>query len=161
MSARKLLIGLVVVLGLALALPLAAPQVAFAQPAPAAKAAAADASAPEKSYILGPEDVVEVDVLGQSDFKARSKIAPDGTVQLPYLGNVKASDMTARQFGDHVADLLIKGGYFTKPIVSVDIVGFASRYVTVLGEVAKPGLVPVDRAYRLSELLARVDGVKD
>jgi polysaccharide export outer membrane protein len=50
------------------------------------------------------------------------------------------------------------GGIFAEPIVSVEIVSYASQYVTVLGAVTSPGLVPVDRAYRVSEILARVGG---
>lgn len=43
----------------------------------------------------------------------------------------------------------------------VEIVSFASRYVIVLGAVANPGLVPVNRSYRLSEIIARVGGIRD
>jgi len=44
--------------------------------------------------------------------------------------------------------------------VNVEVVGYASRYVTVLGNVGSPGLVPINRAYKLSEILARVGGVR-
>ena len=43
--------------------------------------------AAHRDYVLGPGDVVEVEVLGQADFgKPRVKIAPDGTIPLPVLG---------------------------------------------------------------------------
>jgi polysaccharide biosynthesis/export protein len=45
--------------------------------------------------------------------------------------------------------------------VTVEVVGYASRYVTVLGAVGQPGLIPINRPYRLSEILARVGGVRD
>jgi polysaccharide export outer membrane protein len=45
--------------------------------------------------------------------------------------------------------------------VTIEVVGFASRYVTVLGGVVQPGLIPINRPYRLSELLARVGGVRE
>jgi polysaccharide export outer membrane protein len=118
-------------------------------------------SAPaDQTYVLGTSDVVEVSVLTHPDYTTRGRIGEDGTIQLPYLGTVKAANMTAPQLETEVAQALDKGGYFAHPVVKVDIVSFGSRYVTVLGEVGTPGLVPVDRAYRLSEILARVGGVK-
>jgi polysaccharide biosynthesis/export protein len=140
--------------GPALAQPLPPPSARIAAPpAPAAPAMA--------SYVLGPEDVVEVDVLGRADFKTRARVRQDGTIQLPLVGALPAADRTALQLSAQVAQALINGGYFPNPIVSVDIVSYASRYVTVLGQVGTPGLVPVDRAYRLSEILARVGGVRE
>jgi len=117
-------------------------------------------AAPQQAYILGPEDVVEVDVLGQTDFKVRAPIGADGTIKLPYIGSVQASDKTSEQLSADITQALVSGGYFSHPILSVEIVAYASRYVTVLGDVSAPGLVPIDRPYHLSEILARVGGVR-
>jgi polysaccharide export outer membrane protein len=115
----------------------------------------------EQTYVLGLSDVIEVSVLTHPEYTTKDRIGEDGTIQLPYLGTVKAAGMTAAQLEASVAAALDKGGFFAKPIVKVDIDAFGSRYVTVLGAFATPGLVPVDRAYRLSEILARVGGVRD
>lgn len=133
-----------------------AQQVSAVQPAQVSAASSA-----AKSYVLGAEDVIEIGVLGRNDFTTRAKIAADGTIQLPYLGTVRVANMTQEELRDHIRGELEKGGYFTKPILSVNIVSYASRYVTVLGSVVTPGLVPVDRPYRLSELLARVGGARE
>jgi polysaccharide export outer membrane protein len=111
-----------------------------------------------QTYVLGPGDVVEVDVLGRSDFKTRTRIRSDGTVVLPFIGVTRASSLSAQELSNQVAAALRSGGIFADPIVSVEIVSYASQYVTVLGAVTSPGLVPVDRAYRVSEILARVGG---
>jgi polysaccharide export outer membrane protein len=157
MQVRKLAVVLIAALCAVLA-PLAA-QAQAAGPETVGGVAASPASV--KSYVLGPEDVIEIGVLGRTDFTTRAKISQDGTVQLPYLGSVQAANRTAEQLREDVRGLLEKGGYFAKPILSVNIVAYASRYVTVLGQVGTPGLVPVDRPYHLSELLARVGGAKE
>lgn len=112
-------------------------------------------------YVLGPEDVIEVDVLGRADFKTRAKLGADGTIQLPLIGRLAASERTARVLGEQIRKDLQDGGYFANPIVNVEVVSYASRYVTVLGAVGSPGLVPVNREYRVSEIIARVGGVRD
>jgi polysaccharide export outer membrane protein len=130
---------------------------------PAASQTVAQPSAPltmNAGYVLGPGDVVETAVLGRDDFKQRVQVQVDGTIQLPYLRSVKAADLTVIQLRDEITQLLRQGGFFIDPVVSVSVASFASRYVTVLGEFGSPGLVPVDRAYRVSEILARAGGAK-
>jgi len=119
------------------------------------------AGMPDQGYVLGAEDVVQVEVLGRTDFTTKAKIGADGKIQLPLLGAVPASDRTVLQFREQIRDALQKGGFFNRPIVDVQVVSYASRYVTVLGAVGTPGLIPVDRPYRLSEIIARVGGVKE
>jgi polysaccharide export outer membrane protein len=125
-----------------------------------AVAPASAAEAPHE-YVLGPGDTVELQVVGRDDFNARVKIDAEGDIQVPFLGDVKAGGRTAPQLGDDLAKALVSGGYFAKPVLRVEIVGYASQYITVLGAVAQPGLVPIDRAYHVSEILARVGGTKD
>lgn len=142
------------------ALLLAAPLAAQTATAPAASTAPAANSMSEDSYLLGPGDTIEVRVLGQNDFTTRARIREDGTIALPFIGDVKATGENSSAFARTVALRLDKGGYFTKPIVNVEIVSFASRYVTVLGAVGQSGLQPVDREYHLSEILARSGGLR-
>ena len=127
-------------------------------PAPAAGPAPVPVITLNDGYVVGVGDVVEIAVLGREEFKPRVQVQVDGTIQLPYLHSVMASNLTVIQLRQRVAKLLQDGGYYVDPVVSVTVVSFASRYVTVLGEIATPGLVPVDRAYRVSEILARVGG---
>jgi len=142
------------VFGLILATPATAQDGAGQQPS-----AASDAqSSLTEGYVLGPGDIVEVAVLGRDDYRARVQVQVDGTIQLPLINDITAANRTVLQLRREIQSGLISGGYFTSPAISVSVVSYASRYVTVLGEVATPGLVPIDRSYRVSEILARVGG---
>jgi polysaccharide export outer membrane protein len=136
------------------------------QASPAAQAAPAPTGGTSQQdrdlgYILGPGDVVEVDVLGQSEFKTRARVRADGSIALPFIGNVSAQGETPTSLAQRVGASLAAGGFYNSPVVSVEIVSYASRYVIVLGAVASPGLQTVDREYRVSEIIARAGGVKD
>ena len=111
-------------------------------------------------YVLGTGDIIEVAVLGRDDFRSRVQIQVDGTVQLPFIGDVPAINRTVLQLRNEIRAALIAGQYFNEPAVSVTVVSYASRYVTVLGEVATPGIVAIDRSYRLSEIMARIGGLR-
>jgi polysaccharide biosynthesis/export protein len=112
------------------------------------------------AYILGRDDVVEVGLLGQAGFSGRTRVQADGTIQLPLIGKVPVADRTTAEVSELVRKALVGGQFFTDPVVTVEVVGYASRYVTVLGAVGSPGLIPINRPYRLSEILARVGGVQ-
>lgn len=138
------------------------------QPAPAASTAQSVAPAVQNgitdvassAYILGRDDVIEVGLLGRSDFGGRARVQADGTIQLPFVGKLAVTDRTSSEVSDMVRKALQAGGYFADPVVTVEVVSYASRYVVVLGQVGSPGLVPINRPYRMSEILARVGGVR-
>ena len=114
-----------------------------------------------EGYVLGPDDVVEITVLGQPEFATRARIKANGTIQLPFIGEQTISGETALSLAPKLAEKLRSGGYYSKPVVNVEVSGFASRYVVLLGAVAQPGLQPVDRSYRLSEVIARAGGLRE
>jgi polysaccharide export outer membrane protein len=127
----------------------------------AAQPAAGAPAAPDYNYVLGQSDVVHIEALNHPDFNVKTTISADGTIELPYLGTFRASNMTVTELHDRVLADLRRKGIFSNVSLSVEVVGFGSRYVTVLGGVGTPGLVPVDRAYKLSEILARAGGVRE
>lgn len=131
-----------------------------APPLAQAQSAAPVAGQQPDGYVLGPGDTVEITIAGDGQPASRVQIQTDGTIQLALIGSVQASGLTVVQLRDRIANALKKGGYYTNPAVNIAMVNFASRYVIVLGEVAQPGTVPMDRTYHVSDILARVGGVK-
>jgi len=123
--------------------------------------AANSATTASQTYVLGPADVIEVSVLGRTDYTTKGRIEADGTFRVPFLGSIVAANKSPTKLADELAKALDAGGYFNHPVVNVAVQSFASRYVTVLGAVTHPDLVPVDRAYRLSEIMAKVGGARE
>lgn len=135
------------------------PVQSLAPPTAAASTAPAPAGA-STEYLVGPDDVIDIEVVGQPD-RARAHVYSDGTIQMNLVGKIMASGKTTRQLGAEIAAALKAGGYFANPTVNIEVSSYASRYVTVLGAVGQPGLVPINRAYKLSEIMARVGGPQE
>ena len=91
MSIRTLLTQ--ALLGLCLAL--LAPATGLTQPAQPAPQV-------DQNYILGPGDMLEVDMLERTDFNTKAKIGTDGFIQLPYIGSIAASNRTIQQLSDQI-----------------------------------------------------------
>ena len=138
-----------------------APVAVMAQPVPASAASEVAPVSLADGYVLGTGDVIEVSVAGREDFRPRIQLQADGTIELPLIGTLQAANKTVLQLRDEIRQRLRTGGYFPNPVVNITVATFASRYVVVQGEVGTPGIVPVDRAYRVSEILARAGGRKE
>jgi polysaccharide export outer membrane protein len=91
-----------------------------------------------ESYLIGPEDVVHVIVLGQDSLTGDFTIGTDGMLTFPFLGKVKAEGWSAVELERKLTTLLADG-YLRRPQVSVSIKEFRSQRVYVTGEVGRPG----------------------
>ncbi len=130
---------------------------AASAPAPAPVAPAINAPV-DSSYILGSGDVIAIALVGRNDLNARVRVSTDGTILLPFIGRTKAAGRTVLELAEDIRQALMKGGFFSDAVVQAEVVGITSRYATILGAVGSPGLLPLDRNYHLSEILAKVGG---
>jgi polysaccharide export outer membrane protein len=118
----------------------------------------APAAAQERSYVLGPDDVIDVQVYGEFPQPVRLRIRPDGTISLPLIGNIRAADQTPGQLAETLRQLYLNGGYYNSPVVNVEVVSYTSRSATVLGAVRTPGVVPLIRPTTLTNVIATAGG---
>lgn len=95
-------------------------------------------SAGEGDYVLTPGDTLDLMVYKEPDLGMRSKIARDGRVQLPLLGEVAVAGMTLRQAQDHIRKML-DADYLVNPQVYLNIASYTERKITVIGQVMRPG----------------------
>lgn len=110
----------------------------------------------DANFTLGVGDSVNVGLVGRTDFNTASQVSSEGTIFLPLVGQVKALGLTTADLSKQIEASLKKGGFFADPVVHIEVTGVASRYATILGDVSSPGLLPLDRDYHLSDIVARV-----
>ncbi len=67
-------------------------------------------------------------------------VSQDGTIKFPILGDITAAGLTQKQLENSISQLLIDKKLLFDPIVTARFLNFR---VTVLGEVARPGIVYV------------------
>ena len=116
---------------------------------------AATASAqPANDYLIGPQDVLAIQVFDQADLGGKYTVETDGTFSFPLIGRVQAAGMTLRGFETELKKKL-SDGYFRNPQVTVGVETYRSQRVFVMGEVRSPGPVPLTGGMTLIEALAR------
>ncbi len=116
-------------------------------------------AAPVERNVLGPGDTFSLEIVGEKDLPHEYQVASDGTVDLPYLHTVKVADLEAQEVARLIRDKLIEGKVLADPSVVVQVREFASRHVTLLGQVAKPGSFPLVPGMSLIQAISQAGGL--
>lgn len=135
----------------------APPQPAPTQPAPVQPAATPPTAPASKDYIIGPEDVLDVQVWGSSDLNQTVFVRPDGRLSLPLVGEIAVAGKTVQQLQDHllaVYEKTVKGA-----VVTVIVREIKSRPVYFIGGFAKPGVMQLTGDLTLLQASSLVGGV--
>jgi polysaccharide export outer membrane protein len=111
----------------------------------------------DPNYILGPEDVINIEVFNVPELSKTVRVANDGHITLPLIGQVQAAGLTTEQLRKELQD---KWGedYLQDPQVTVFIDQFRAMPVAVIGAVEKPGLYPLTGRRSLIEMLSMAGG---
>jgi polysaccharide export outer membrane protein len=127
-----------------------------------ARAAAAGqdtASAEHASVTLGPDDQIAVRALGIEEIDGKpARIDPQGNIDVPLVGRIKAAGLTIEQLEAAIAEQLHK--YVRDPRVTVTITEYKSETASVLGEVNTPGVYSLTDATTLLQVLSKAGGLR-
>jgi polysaccharide export outer membrane protein len=96
---------------------------------------------PPSEFLLGPEDVLIVNVWRNQDLSRDVVIRPDGMISMPLIGDVQAAGVAPNALAKRIADRL--KDYMATPTVSVQVKEVNSYFIYVLGEVTRPGKYPL------------------
>jgi len=109
----------------------------------AASALAAAPAGPQDTgaeYKIGPKDLLEITVLGVQEInKLVVRVSEESRITLPLLGEVGVGDLTKFELEKKLAGLAGEKIVVNTPQVTVHIVEYRSRRVSVVGAVEKPG----------------------
>jgi len=131
-------------------------QTASQKPVAGAPAVPAPAVVP-KGYVIGPEDVLSVVVWREKELSAEVIVRSDGMISLPLLNDVQAAGYTPEQLAQIIEKAAVK--YVKDSDATVIVKEIHSKKVYVLGEVAKPGVVPLTSDMNVLQLIATVGGL--
>ena len=119
-----------------------------------------ESSSIPKDFIIGAEDVLRINVWKEPDISVEEVLVrPDGKISVPPIGDIEASGMTPLQLKERIEEKL--KNYVSSPVVTVVVLQIKSRYVSVVGNVEKPGVYYLGSPMTVLELLARAGGCND
>ncbi|HWQ00149.1 MAG TPA: polysaccharide biosynthesis/export family protein [Vicinamibacterales bacterium] len=142
------------------------PQPPQGQAAPAAPKAAAPAPSPNgrpagvtlpPDYVIGPEDVLTIVFWRDTQMSGDFTVRPDGKISLPLLNDVQAAGSTPEELRARLAEAAAK--YLQEPNPTVIVKEIKSRNVFITGNVARPGVYPLNAPISVLQLIAQAGGL--
>jgi polysaccharide export outer membrane protein len=103
------------------------------------------------NYVIGPEDVLAINVWRESEISRTVPVRPDVKITLPLIGDLQASGLTPLELRQIVAEKL--KGYISNPEVAVIVQEVKSQKFNIVGAVLRPG------SYSMAEKLTVLDAI--
>jgi polysaccharide export outer membrane protein len=112
-----------------------------------------------KSFQIGAEDILLVQVWREPDFTRQVMVRPDGKITMPLIGEVQAGGLTPEELTEsltkHLQEIL------KNPQVLVAVLQVNSKKYYITGEVARPGAFPLVVPTRVLEALTSAGGFRE
>lgn len=126
--------------------------------APTAKASG-EISADSDSYIIGPEDILNIYVWKEESLSKTIPVRIDGKISLPLVDDVQASGLTPLQLKKILVTKL--KNFIDDPNISVTVMEANSFKVYVSGQVRNPGVFKLRSETSFLQLMTMTGGFTD
>lgn len=111
-----------------------------------------------EDYTLGPKDLLDIRVFEIPELNLERRVSDSGAIDLPLLGEINVSGLTATQVRGRLEGLLT-AKYVNRANVSVVVKEFANKPVSVLGAVEKPGSLNISGRWTLLQAISAAGGL--
>lgn len=110
--------------------------------------------------MVGPDDLLAISVAECPDLTKSFRVSKDGKLALPFLKQPLLVDrLTPTQISGLLGTELVQQHILVHPIVSVQVIEYRTRMVTIVGAVKHPGQVDVAGHKTLLDVLSAAEGV--
>jgi polysaccharide biosynthesis/export protein len=110
-------------------------------------------------FVIGSEDVLDINVWREPEMSRTVPVRPDGKISLPLLGEFEAAGSTAKQLQAKIAQKL--DAIVNNPQVTVIVKEIRSQKYSITGEVNRPGSYPLSGEMTVLDAVAVAGGLKD
>jgi len=112
-----------------------------------------------KAYVIGPEDVISVNVWREPANSGQFTVRPDGRIAIPLVGEIQAAGLTPERLSAAIAEGLQK--VMTHPEVTVGVERVNSKKYYIQGEINRPGAYSLAVPTSVLEALVNAGGFRD
>jgi polysaccharide biosynthesis/export protein len=107
---------------------------------------------------IGSRDVLEIKVVQDPTLNARLTVTDDGRINMGLIGKIDVGGLTPSQAEARIKSLL-ESKYMTRADVSVQVVEYGSKPISVVGAVMRPGSIGVSGNITLVQAITAAGGL--
>ncbi len=112
------------------------------------------------NYRVGPQDMIEISVIGHPEFSRSVRVSEEGRILFPYIGEIKISGLT-RQEIEKKLKTAIDESLLQDAQVIVSIKEFHSQKVSLLGAVGSRGQYELNGLETLLSIISKAGGISE
>ena len=112
-----------------------------------------------QNYVLGPGDVVIIDIFGASQKSENLTVSPDGDITVPGYGPIKVSGLSVASAQSKIRSTL--GSRYSSSSLKISVGQTRSMMVNVMGEVKAPGNYTLSAFATVFHALYMAGGIDD
>src|SRR6056300_1812032 len=94
-------------------------------------------------YILGPADIISINLTDTDDIDNSYELDPDGMIDLPFIGKIKIDGLTLDEAQNILKEIL--GDFYKNPDLQISIEEFNSSKVYIVGAVRNQITINLDQ----------------
>lgn len=102
--------------------------------------------------------MLEVHILPEPEIEREVRVRPDGKISIDLIGDIQAAGKTPLEIAAAIREEISR--FKRDASVSVTVVDSPSQFVTVYGEVTRPGTFSLNTETRVSEAIGQVGGAR-
>jgi polysaccharide biosynthesis/export protein len=121
----------------------------------------ASCPAQNESLLIGPGDLIQVDVMETPEMEQQVRVTDAGTVPLAYVGSIHVAGQTPESAAAMIQKALIDKKVMLHPQVTVKLTELATQDVSVLGQVHTPGTYSITTPQTILKILSLAGGLTD
>lgn len=115
-------------------------------------------AAPFDGYLIGPEDLLEIEAYNVEELKKTVRVNSDGNIALPLVGALQVKGLTTAELEAMISKKLL-AKYVEETVVTVFIKEYKSQRISVVGAVNKPQVFAVTGQRNLLDMLMMAEGL--
>lgn len=115
----------------------------------------------KESLLIGPGDLLRIQVFDTPEMDQRPRVTDGGSVPVLFVGEVHVAGATPSAAARLIEEALKARKYMLHPQVTVTVEEYATQQVFVMGQVRTPGSFPISTPMSVVNVLSLAGGLTD
>jgi polysaccharide biosynthesis/export protein len=121
--------------------------------------AAGAQAAPENAYLIASGDLLNIRIYDQDSISSHCRVSPDGKIAIPLVGEIEARGQTPAALAKEIEARLKP--FIVAPSAAITVEEAQPLKISLVGEVAHPGVFPITPGTGIVQALALAGGITE
>ena len=113
----------------------------------------------DDDYLIGPGDILSIDVWKEPDLSKQVSVRLDGNISLPLVNDIEAAGLTLVQLREQLAEKY--KDFVDVPEVSVTLIESRSKRIYLLGKINRPGEYALQKNMTIVHAISLAGGLAE